>query len=134
MITCNSLFEPKLSKLGVLVVLSITMVGSSAQKTLAIPIISIIDRVGNRAIESIFGVNSDSQQFPPNQTFPSPPNNSQSIQTYPPTYPNPTMGYPVSPSSPIYPNTSGYPEQAPPSTYPAPTPGRSSPTIIINNY
>ncbi|MEH1797285.1 hypothetical protein [Nostoc sp.] len=134
MVLNQNILKHKLSQLGILVGISVSLVGFSAQKTLAIPIISVLDQVGTRAIETIFGINSNSQQSPTNQTSPYPPNASEPIPNYPSTSPNPAGAYPVTTSSPTYPNTSGYPEQSTPSAYPPNSPGRSSPSIIINNY
>ncbi len=108
MITQDKQLHKGLKKLGILLGLSIPIVAFYAQQSLAIPLGSVLDEMGRRAIESLFGVDSNPQQLPPNQQIDTP-----QEPGYPDTYPSTSPTYP--PNNPADPppsvNSSGdYPQ------------------------
>ncbi|MGB3203918.1 MAG: hypothetical protein WBB28_02885 [Crinalium sp.] len=113
--------------------LAIPLVISSPQKTLAIPIQPLIEQMGRRMIEGLFGIPANPQYSLPNQQYnyppPTPGYTGDNQNTYPPSaYPSTDQNYPQYPSpnyqqtppQPTYPNYSqpNYPAPYPQPSYP----------------
>lgn len=157
MITQHNQFLKRGSQLTALAMLTILMVISFAQVTLAIPLDPILDRIGRSAVEGAFSADSASEATPEaSQTStntqeevdssPETPEETGSLlgnPTYPPqAYPHNYPPYPPQVYLPSYPP---YPPQVYPSIYPQtyPSPvyllpssvpsGQSSIPLIINN-
>jgi hypothetical protein len=122
------IFHKGFGFLGVAVVLSIPMVAFSAQRSLAIPLEPILDRVGRSMVEGLFGIGAGAQGYPANQQFIYTQDPAGSPGAYPPTSSPPASTSPA----PAYP---GYQSPAyPPASYPPAYPGYQSPAYPPASY